>query len=319
MPTGRSTRLIGKKLEGVKCDGKSFLSRDSKELHGLAQVTILPPDSLFLPVLPLLSNSKLMFGLCKKCIEEKNRELCTHSDHERAITSVYTTAELIYAVKCGYKILTIHEMLVFEKYYPVFSEYYSSLAKIKIGSEALPQGITTDREKEDYVNRLNNDMPGLNLSVSDLIENSDRRSFGKSLGNISLGKFSQSTDMSDEVKLIRGYEEYLEIQQKAVTYKVKSLTPLTHTLAEVVTEPLPEFAGFARRAQCGIYAFLTSIARIILLDSMREIQRCGGRVFYCDTGITVLFYYFFIFFYFIFFCFQIVLSLHIRKIGTSRH
>lgn len=99
-----------------------------------------------------------------------------------------------------------------------------------------------------------------------------------------LGKLSQQKDQADNVKYVRNYEQYLELQRNAVAYKVKSLTPITHSLAEVVVSPLPEFSGFSRRTHTTTYAFLTSLARCYLFEKLQEIQKAGGKIFYCDTG-----------------------------------
>ena len=180
--------LIGEQLKDIIVSSEGFW-RDSekKYLHGLVQITILPPDSMFIPVLAVVSNSKLIFGLCSKCIAHEKQELCPHSDEERALTSTYTTAEIITAVKYGYTVKKIHEMIVYEKYFPVLAPYYISLAKTKIAAEKLPPGINSEEEKEKYVSELNSAMPGLSLQASDLKYNSDVRQSAKLLANLSLG------------------------------------------------------------------------------------------------------------------------------------
>ena len=55
---------------------------------GIATVYILPPAGLFHPVLPVRSGNKLIFPLCRICVQEEqakpmlNRShYCHHSDH----------------------------------------------------------------------------------------------------------------------------------------------------------------------------------------------------------------------------------------------
>ena len=89
---------------------------------GIAKVTILPPEKLFHPVLPLRENGKLAFPLCGACVQEEMEKpmlqrswVCSHSDSERQITGTWCTPELNKAVEKGYKITYIHECGIFLK------------------------------------------------------------------------------------------------------------------------------------------------------------------------------------------------------------
>uniref|UniRef100_A0A1I8JKY1 DNA-directed DNA polymerase n=1 Tax=Macrostomum lignano TaxID=282301 RepID=A0A1I8JKY1_9PLAT len=57
---------------------------------GIAEVTVLPPSDLHIPLLPYRVQKKLIFGLCRTCMEQQqeqcSRECCSHSDQERALT-----------------------------------------------------------------------------------------------------------------------------------------------------------------------------------------------------------------------------------------
>ncbi len=50
----------------------------------------------------------------------------------------------------------------------------------------------TAADKEAYVERLNEEMPGLNLRVEDVSLNMARRQFAKNTSNSGLGKLSQN-------------------------------------------------------------------------------------------------------------------------------
>ena len=50
---------------------------------GLIKCTVLPPKDLYLPVLPVRIDGKLMFPLCRSCAEMKNHGVCNHTDTER--------------------------------------------------------------------------------------------------------------------------------------------------------------------------------------------------------------------------------------------
>jgi hypothetical protein len=60
-----------------------------EQWNGVIKCTVLPPRDLFLPVLPYKSNGKLMFPLCRTCVETLNSDLCHHDDPVlRQITGV---------------------------------------------------------------------------------------------------------------------------------------------------------------------------------------------------------------------------------------
>ena len=88
---------------------------------GLAKCTVLPPEKLFHPVLPLRQNGKLTFHLCGACVEEEMDKpmlqrsgVCVHTDEQRQIIGTWCTPELEKAIEKGHHILHVHEMWHFE-------------------------------------------------------------------------------------------------------------------------------------------------------------------------------------------------------------
>ena len=76
---------------------------------GFAQVRILPPSDLHLPLLLYMYKSKksnkLTFPNCVKCADLLQTMLCNHSEKERPIVGVRKTIEINKALTLGYKIL----------------------------------------------------------------------------------------------------------------------------------------------------------------------------------------------------------------------
>ena len=66
-----------------------FNSTDISSYFGFVKCKILPPQNLYLPVLPLRkANKKLLFPLCKTCAERKSdskylNSNCNHSEEKR--------------------------------------------------------------------------------------------------------------------------------------------------------------------------------------------------------------------------------------------
>jgi len=110
-------------------------------MEGLIKCTLVPPKDLYHPVLPYQWNKKLLFCLCRTCVEENNmRGQCQHvTDAERAISGTWVLDEVRLAVTKGYKVVEIQE--VFE--YAVtqydratgdgwlFVEYINTFLKLK--------------------------------------------------------------------------------------------------------------------------------------------------------------------------------------------
>ena len=179
-PVGKPITLVGESLEAVEVgEGGVRRKSDGARLEGLVQCVVMAPDSLFLPVLPLRVRGKLMYGLCSTCLEKGLDRLCTHDGSARWLRGTWTTIELAYALGCGYRLVKVHELYVYERMGPIFEKFYLKLARIKLESEGFPTGVETPEDKQHHVDDLNEKMPGLGLSVDRVVKNEARRSFAK--------------------------------------------------------------------------------------------------------------------------------------------
>lgn len=131
-PVGEPSVLVGNQAQNVTINSDGVFS-GGERLEGLVQVTVDPPDSLYLPVLPTLSKSKLLFGLCSTCMNERRPPPCEHSGKDRYITDVYTTVELSFAVKHGYKVVRVWELFVYRKTKPIFRKFYTKVSLFHAG------------------------------------------------------------------------------------------------------------------------------------------------------------------------------------------
>jgi len=79
-------------------------------MDGLIKCTIVPPQKLYHPVLRYRCNKKLIFCLCRTCLETCSTGDCTHTEEaERALTGTCVMVEVRLAVEKGYRILEINE------------------------------------------------------------------------------------------------------------------------------------------------------------------------------------------------------------------
>ena len=111
------------------------------KMEGLIRCTVVPPKSLYHPVLPYRYNKKLLFCLRRTFVHEQNmRDECPHhADAERALEGTWVIDELRLALQKGYKILEIHELYEYRvtKYYRdtddggLFVDYINTFLKQK--------------------------------------------------------------------------------------------------------------------------------------------------------------------------------------------
>ena len=125
---------------------------DISTYFGLIKCTVLPPRGLLHPVLPYRTEGKLMFPLCKTCVDTLNQNPCTHTDEERAILGTWCHVELMKAIEKGYEVLEIHEVWHWEQITDeLFKDYVNMYLKIKQEASGYPKHCVTDEQKQQYI------------------------------------------------------------------------------------------------------------------------------------------------------------------------
>ena len=146
-----------------------------KKYFGIIKCTVLPPQNLYIPVLPLNINNKLIFTLCNKCALEQANELnCMHSDLERALEGTWVSLELDKAFEMGYKLIKYHEIYEFSEkisYDPIkksgglFTDYVNANLKEKVHASGFPDNCFTDAEKKAFIQSYF-DRQGIHLDIN---------------------------------------------------------------------------------------------------------------------------------------------------------
>ena len=285
-PVGPPECFVGERLAKVTFDperGGFFCQESGSRLEGVIQATVLPPDSMFLPILPVQSGGKLKFGLCRTCLKEMRKGYCNHADAQRELLGTWTTPEIVYAVSCGYKLVKVWELYAYRKQEFVFRTFYTRLARMKLESEGFPENVAGCSAKEEaYVNDLNARFPGLGLLKENVSHNQPRRNFAKEVSNCGLGKFSQN-DMKSNFKYATCYQDLYRLVFDSPNINVKYANPIHDNLVEVAFEPKDETLGVHRNTQTVIYSFVTAYARISMMRDMRKLMQMGARLYYTDT------------------------------------
>ena len=157
---------------------------------GIAKVSILAPEGLFLPVLPVRQHGKLTFPLCSACVEEEmakpmheRSHICSHTKEQRMLHGTWVSLELQKAVEKGYQIEKIHEVFHFpgnQRRRGLFKDYVNTFLKVKQESAGWPEGCETEEEKDQYL-RDYVEVEGIELE--NVEENPGRKAIAKLLLN----------------------------------------------------------------------------------------------------------------------------------------
>ena len=130
-------------------------NNDISRVNGLIKCEVLPPQSLYHPLLPIRMDGKLIFPLCRKCCEETIQEPCPHQDpNDRILRGTWVSEEVKEAVKWGYVIKRVYEIWQYEmtKYNReerkggIFAEYINTFSEQKTMALGFPTDCVTDRE-----------------------------------------------------------------------------------------------------------------------------------------------------------------------------
>ena len=266
----------------IMTDFADCASFRDKQYFGFAYVTILPPRNLFLPVLPYRSGGKLLFGLCRSCMDSRT-SVCRHEAvTQRALTFCYTTCELDTALDAGYELLKVHAVI----HYPtteigLFKPYIDLFLKIKQQASGIPPDITNEEGLLEYIQAYANN-EGIVLDRLSIEKNEGLRWVAKIMLNSLWGKLAQRPNMP-KTTVISDYETLSELVNRPNVDVMGSIILPNDNV--VVTHRLTDDkdAG-AGNTSTAIACFVTAWARLELYNLMRKVESVRpNRVCYLDT------------------------------------
>jgi len=160
--------------------------------RGILKVNVTPPSDLYLPVLPLKIDEKLLFVLCKDCAKKfsgndrLNRDIkCYHTDTQRSFTITTTSHELLKSVEKGYRVNYIYDAYIWLNWSNnLFKSFISSLLKIKLEASGPPLNVNRD----EYLAEIK-ECYGFELDKSKWAKNEGMRTIAKLFLNSSWGLF----------------------------------------------------------------------------------------------------------------------------------
>ncbi|XP_053390166.1 uncharacterized protein LOC128553084 [Mercenaria mercenaria] len=160
-----------------------------KQYRSLVKCKVLPPRDLWLPVLPMHCNKKMVYTLCRTCAE-KELQTCTHSQEERVLVGVWTSVELNKALDLGYKILEVYQIWHFKEWSDtVYKEYINKYLKRKQEASGYPNWVKTQAEKDKFKSDY---FQAEGVSLEDVEKNPGKRAVAKTMLNCLWGKNAQN-------------------------------------------------------------------------------------------------------------------------------
>ncbi|CAL2039315.1 unnamed protein product [Caenorhabditis brenneri] len=254
--------------------------------RGFLNCRVLPPDDLKLPLLPIKYSGKLLFGLCRQCVKELNKNMCQHSNEQRAFNGTFTTAELRKALSLGYIITDVYHGIKYENWVQndehgeggLFTSYINQMMEEKIYSSGWPSNVNTKEEKEAFVKQYK-EKENIDLSDHSRFEkNPGKRAVAKLMLNSLWGKFAQNVDrettsiISDPCKLWRLVYE---------TDTVISLVRCVNDVLIVKHKKQVETLESLKTSAMQLATYTTSYARLRLYRFMELVG--GDNIIYTDT------------------------------------
>nr|CAD2209258.1 unnamed protein product [Meloidogyne enterolobii] len=120
---------------------------DLRPYRGIFKLFIIPPDDLYLPVIPERIHGKLIFHLCHQCAIEiesgvakrkqnsysYERKWCQHNDKQRGFVSTTCSVELELALSRGYRATKVYSIYHWEEWSDkLLRPYVKDMMRLKI-------------------------------------------------------------------------------------------------------------------------------------------------------------------------------------------
>lgn len=249
---------------------------------GFVKLIILPPQNLYLPVLPVQVNGKMIFPLCLTCAKNEQQEDCSHGENERHLVGTWTTSELSVALAHGYTIVTILQVLHYnETSDQLFAKNVNLWLKEKQEASGYPAWVRYADDKEKYIQEYFG-AEGIILDRDKISVNPARRQIAKLLLNSFFGKMGQK-DNQPKTTIARHSHEYFDIitDPKKV---VKSELMMQDSAIKLTWETAEDKDVISRNKNVAVAAFVTSHARLHLFKYMLWIEKTRPfSLLYFDT------------------------------------
>ena len=262
----------------------------TKKYFGIIKCKILPPKDLYLPVLPLNINNKLVFTLCYTCaLNQENNFDCMHQASERALEGTWCSLEIDKALEKGYKLIEYQQVWEFvekSEYDPtnkkggLFTEYINANLKGKVEASGFPNHCKTEDDKTEFI-KAYFEKEGIILDRSNIIINSGARAGFKEKLNSLWGFFALGSNKTLFKIIYKRSELDNLLNDDQFIIENIDFGDGDSEFIQVSYSQKEEFSFGSNKTNVIIASFVTTQARLKLYD---ELEKLGRNVLYFDTG-----------------------------------
>lgn len=256
--------------------------------NGTVKCTVLPPRDLFLPVLPYRARGKLMFPLCRTCVDSESEDICRHDDpSDRQLTSSWCAPELLLALQeKNYVLIAVHEVYQYPEtmqYDPktgidgLFSGYVRCFMALKIQASGWPEDCDSPEKKKCFIEDVENN-DGIIIDPTKMLKNPALRTLSKLILNSFWGKLGEKT-LRSKTEIVYDYAHLMQIVIDP-TKIVQSLVPLGEDCLQIAWKPIEDTDVSLPTSSLVHAAFTTCFGRLQLYKFLDIV---GERALYCDT------------------------------------
>ncbi|CAH0562743.1 unnamed protein product [Brassicogethes aeneus] len=258
-------------------------------VEGIIKCSVLPPRNLYHPVLPYKCNNKLMFPLCKACVESLYQGKCLHTEEERKFTGTFVADELRKAISLNYKILEIYEVWEYKvtqfdrktKSGGLFSKYVDTFLKIKQECSGWPSWCTTEESKDAYIQAYF-EHEGILLDKTKICHNPGMRFIAKLMLNSFWGKFGQRENLMQTTVISTPQELFDMLTDSSII--VNNMVIISDEMLLISWKKHEEAVSPLSTVNVAIAAYTTAMARLELYSYL---EKLGKRVLYFDTDSVI--------------------------------
>jgi hypothetical protein len=257
----------------------------NQRYFGLIKCKILPPNNLYIPVLPTRINNKLIFALCNQCAYEQNKNKCLHNQNERALFGTWISEEVYKAIECGYKLIKLEEVWHWKKTEQyngesggIFTEYINRAIQEKQEASGYPCGVINEDQKDKYINDYFK-KEGISLDKNRIMKNSGKRQVAKLKANSQWGFLAMKTNKVQHKIITEPYQWFQMIMNRQYVIHQATISEedkFIHVRYTINDEM--HTGGISTNVV--VASFVTAYARLKLLSEMHKLDK---RVLYCDT------------------------------------
>ena len=254
------------------------------EYFGLVKCTVLPPQDLYVPVLPKHTGptNKLIFPLCRTCADKFQTSPCNHKEGERALQGTWFTEELKLALEKGYRLLEIKSVWHFENTSSqLFRDYVKTFYKKKLVSSKVP--FETEGEVRDYMAQVFDWEQILIEDPSEFKPNPGLRQLTKLMLNNLWGRYGMRQNLSKSV-FISDVGPLVKLLVDPLV-EVQGVRVITDDCVQVIhRSKQTDYLATPKNTNIFVAVATTAWARVKLYREMDKLQE---RVYYCDTDSVI--------------------------------